>query len=103
MTDNKKHEALIFVKPFPGKTQKVVELIARGKTPESRDDDYKEEAIRKVYLAPGEYDIIVHASHERAEEIFFLASRIRAITASTEGAVSETKTIPLWPKGANDP
>ena len=94
-------EALILVKTMPGKTRKVVERIARSKDKLSKE--YKEKAIKQVYLATGEYDIIVHVSAEDPSEIFYLADRIREIEASPQTAVSSIEIVYLWPKSAGDP
>lgn|SRR5487761_532387 len=94
-------EALILVKTFAGMTSKAVSHIALAKSKNS--EEYKEKAIKQVYLATGEYDIIVHASAKDPSDIFYLADRIRETKASTQGAVSHTEVICLWPKSAGDP
>lgn len=94
-------EALILVKTFPGMTSKAVGYIARSKDKSS--EEYKEKAIKHVYLATGEYDIIVHASAEDPSEIFYLADRIRETKASPQSAVSNTEIVCLWLKSAGDP
>jgi hypothetical protein len=120
-------EALILLKPVPGKTSEVVSRIALGKTPTSRDSEYHDEAIKRVYLATGEYGIIVYVSTEEDwGKVFRLANdfaksngsaKKRNLTSKAGGGsssssgssgssgsdVSRTKVIILCPKPANDP
>jgi uncharacterized protein with GYD domain len=99
-------EGLIFVKSVPGKTKHVLRWIARrGKRPseakENGDDDYWDKEIKRVYLATGEYDIIVRVETKDAKRLFELADIIGATRSDPN--VSSTRTILLCPKKAGDP
>jgi hypothetical protein len=119
-------EALILVRPFPGKADKVVSRIARGLTEDSREYEYHDKAIKRVYRATGEYSIIVYISTEKdLDDIFRLANEfarpcepIKMNASGSQGSiggsgtsgggsgetdVAGTQVIILCPKPANDP
>ena len=95
-------QAFIFVKTVPGKTRKVVGILADDEM-EGTKKVYKIKGMKHVYRASGEYDVIAHVSAKNTQGIFELEELIGNIKGSPEAAVSATQVLFLAPKSMGDP
>ncbi len=95
-------EAFILVKSAPGKSRDLTIKIAAAEGIGKRRT-WKIKGVKKVYRATGEYDIIVHASSRDTNEIFAIADKLAAMTASPQRATLRVEVIILGPKKMGDP